>query len=912
MHTGSIIIEVCGDTDEGTASAIIKAGTVAPADWTTLTMQPVGGAARTITGNTTAGTPLIYMDGVDGMVIDGLNSGGNSLTFSNTRVSPTASTSTFFFDGATGNTVTNSTILGSGTGASTGNIVLLGDASVTPTGNDNNIISNNNIGPAGANSPANGIFSSGTTTTQATRNSGLQIINNNIYDFFTNTAVIANGVLVSGTTDTTITGNSFYQTATRTMSFAASGFIGISIADTSSVNNNVSNNFIGGERCLSCSAAWTQTGAVTHYVIGIRMSVGSATASSLQNNVIRNLNISTSTTSTINAGISAVTGAMNIGTTTGNTIGASTGTGSITWTAAATNRFSGIQAGTGTPNGIIISNNNIGSITLAGAGSTTFYGIRMEGVATAAYTVSGNTIGSTSTANSITSAANTAYVGISGTNTGFPATVSNNTIPELTIHQHRNIGLTTRYRTYRFDQRANNIGEHDRELFDNKYQYRNDRHRVRKRYCFERLGHEGNTITANTIRDLANTTSGATAVFNNGIYIGSTPGTTISRNFIYNLTTASTSATSSIQGIYLFNSSATINIYNNMLRLGTGVGNNPIIRGIRDNTATGSPTNIIHNSIFIDGTQGAATVNTNCIVRDLASTMTIRNNILWNNRASTGAPGAQVGRHYGIQNTSATGTFVSNNNVIYTPNIGGAIGQSGALDRITLANWQAAASQDLNSFNSDPQFIDATNATTPDLHIHPTNVTIVEGNGGAVAAPTDDFDAQTRSGLTPVDIGADAGNFVGLDLSAPGIVYTALANTSSTANRVLSVTITDVTGVDQTATFLPRMYFNKNAGAYFSTQCVVTGGTPQNGTYDCTIDNGLIGGVVGPDVIRYHVVAQDTLGNLSSNPSAGFTGTNVNSVTPPTTPNQYTIIPPPLSGDYLIPGGYCDLDCGGC
>ena len=38
-------------------------------------------------------------------------------------------------------------------------------------------------------------------------------------------------------------------------------------------------------------------------------------------------------------------------------------------------------------------------------------------------------------------------------------------------------------------------------------------------------------------------------------------------------------------------------------------------------------------------------------------------------------------------------------------------------------------------------------------------------------------------------------------------------------------------------------------------------------------------------------MAQDTAGNLAANPSAGFSGTNVNSVTtPPTTPNTYTIV----------------------
>ncbi|MBK8427987.1 MAG: hypothetical protein IPL27_19370 [Lewinellaceae bacterium] len=52
-----------------------------------------------------------------------------------------------------------------------------------------------------------------------------------------------------------------------------------------------------------------------------------------------------------------------------------------------------------------------------------------------------------------------------------------------------------------------------------------------------------------------------------------------------------------------------------------------------------------------------------------------------------------------------------------------------------------------------------------------------------------------------------------------------------------------------------------------------------------------MGGVVATDVISYHVVAQDAPGNLASNPSAGFTGTNVNTVTtPPTTPTQYTIV----------------------
>ena len=77
-----------------------------------------------------------------------------------------------------------------------------------------------------------------------------------------------------------------------------------------------------------------------------------------------------------------------------------------------------------------------------------------------------------------------------------------------------------------------------------------------------------------------------------------------------------------------------------------------------------------------------------------------------------------------------------------------------------------------------------------------------------VASVTDDFDGQTRSGLTPVDIGADAGNFMGVDLTPPSISYTAFGNTPLTTNRSLAATITDLTGVDGGANG-PRIYFKK-------------------------------------------------------------------------------------------------------
>src|SRR5207248_184442 len=127
-----------------------------------------------------------------------------------------------------------------------------------------------------------------------------------------------------------------------------------------------------------------------------------------------------------------------------------------------------------------------------------------------------------------------------------------------------------------------------------------------------------------------------------------------------------------------------------------------------------------------------------------------------------------------------------------------------------------------------------------------------------IATVTDDFDGQTRSGLTPVDIGADAGNFTPVDLSAPAISYTLLANTQSTSDRTLVATITDASGVPTSGSLVPRIYYKKNAGSYFSQPGTLTSGSGTNGTWSFTIVAADMGGVAGGDTISYYVIAQDT------------------------------------------------------
>src|SRR6185295_16569753 len=80
----------------------------------TLTIRAGGGAARTVSGSI-AGS-LIRLNGADRVTIDGLNTGGNALTISNTSTANPSSTITLTSlgtgAGATNNAIKNLTIVG--------------------------------------------------------------------------------------------------------------------------------------------------------------------------------------------------------------------------------------------------------------------------------------------------------------------------------------------------------------------------------------------------------------------------------------------------------------------------------------------------------------------------------------------------------------------------------------------------------------------------------------------------------------------------------------------------------------------------------------------------------------------------------------------------------------------------------
>ncbi len=471
------------------------------------------------------------------------------------------------------------------------------------------------------------------------------------------------------------------------------------------------------------------------------------------------------------------------------------------------------------------------------------------------------------------------------------------------------------------------------------------------------------TISSNTIN---NVTINATSSIAKGILVTSATGTyTISKNIINN--TQSMGGSSGTAGIDATGTvtSATIElnrittVYNRntgtwgasgIIFGGTAVTvkNNTVsdvsmdmtggaafsttfgVHGIRCNAGTNHK--VYHNSVNLYGTlfgAPAANILTSafCIVGTGQTGITVYNNIFMN-RLSGGNAGAvaHVGLYLPSAGTSAMNLTI-NNNAYYcgTDATTQGIGQAGttasaptystlAALKVYTATLSGAGTNDNASFgNTASTFAPFT--SDANLHIPAGTPTFLESGGVSqvTTGVTTDYDQPTPDvrpgpagsiygGASAPDIGAD--EFDGINNLPPAISYTALGNTTSTANRNLNgVTITDADGVNNT-TFKPRIYYKKSTAPN-----TVAGWQFQQstGAYDFLIDNSLMGGVSAGDVIQYFVVAQD----LSGTPIVG-----INSGTFAATPSsvaltaaafpitgvirQYTIVGAPLSGDYTI------------
>lgn len=805
----------------------------------TITVQPATGATglSITSANTTA---TIDFNGATYVTIDGRPGGSGAtsqLTIANTATGGSAARLT---NEASNNAIKYCTVAGVTTSTTSG--VVFFSTTTGVNGNDNNLIDNCDI-KDGATTPTNAIYSSGSTGTTAQNNSNNTISNNRISNYFSAGSSSGGVKLESGSTDWTISTNRFFQSASRTHTSSAQ-HSAIWVANSSSGNNFLITSNIIGYSSAAATGTYTLSGLSSTTLIPIFLSVGSTTPTGVQGNTITAIAQSGTSSGTSSSapfrGIYVSAGVVNIGNVSGNTIGSLTATGAITYTSSSTSASDVMGMFNFGSDNWNVSNNNIGgiSVTNSSTGAANLYGIRFNTSSSANTTVQNNTIGG-SIANSLqstgASTGNQQVVGIFSSTSN--ATVSGNIIRNLT--NAAGTGTTTASSVIGISFAGTSVN---------------------------------NTVSQNTIFNLSNTnTSAATIV--TGIQYNATSGTnTVERNFIYGLSLATSSTSGEVNGIRIAGGTTTYR--NNMIALGAGVTTSGTISGINEPSGTD---NFWHNSIYIGGSPASGSGNSFAFNSTVTSnTRSVRDNIFVNARSNGGTA---TGKNYAIQvgGTAANPAgLTSNNNIFYITGTGTFLGRFNSLDVVDITAWRAAVGQDANSLQYDPQYNNPT-ATNPDLHLSATNPTVAEGSGVDMGV-LDDFDGQTRAGLTPVDIGADAGNFVALDILPPAITYTPISNTScvsATTRAFPAVTITDANGINVATGTKPRLYYRKStdANTYAGNTSSDNGWkyvdasnttSPFSFTIDYTKLQG--GGVSTGDVIQYFVVAQD----LAPTPNVGI------------------------------------------
>ena len=699
-HQGVIVISVTANTSE-TVSASLNASGSGSASYTGITISPSGGAARTITGSM-AGA-LIALNGADYVTIDGLNTGGNSLTIENTNTG-TGAAAILIYNTTTQLNITNCTILGStGHTASSGKYGVI---TFTGTGNSNIQVTYCNIGPSGSNKPSACINS----TANAGSTSNVTVSYCNIYDFYAGgaTSTIGAGIYLgylSGTTTNdswTITHNSFYQTGTLTMT---SGRL-LAIYIHKGNNYNISNNYFGGNQAQCGGTAMTING--TAYTMGFLHVDGHSTymgitnasgSNTLSGNTIANINFYSSNATntgdyadgarffacTIHSGNLAITN---------NTIGSMSSNGSIVIEDAnqSTYNFIHIYGSIDASNGPVVSSisgNNIGGITINSTNadfSLLYIAFESTGYKSQVDLISNNTFGSAQ-ANSISMPnANNASRYLRGLKTAVSNTTS---LVNITGNTFQNISLN-----------------HGGIYFITS---------TRDIIC-----------TANIFRNIA-TTSGsnftAISVSSNDNYANSN----ISGNFI-----ADCSAATTVNGIAATSYYRTVTIANNIIVLGGDIAGNVSIYGISEYYLH----NAYFNTVYIEGTQTSGAASSYAYYRNSSWTGTtiVKNNIFFNARTNSGGTGSHYAAYFG-----ATTTITIDYNDYFANGTGGKIGYYTS-DVTTWPNANLGA----NSQNVNPSFTSAGSATASDYL--PLNNTLLAVTGTGI---TTDYAGTTRSTSVP-------------------------------------------------------------------------------------------------------------------------------------------------------------------
>ncbi|MFN4121879.1 MAG: beta strand repeat-containing protein [Flavobacteriales bacterium] len=911
----------------------------------TLTLRPSNNSDRLIEGNyvgaNAAVAGLIRINGADRFIVDGrdpsnLAAGGRHLTFRNNSTTASNFNSTFTLINDAKNITIRNANIEAGTQGTLNGAVRISTASASGSGNDFITISHNHIRNLTnlAGQPSSGIYAAGTSTRV---NDNVTISQNHFYNYhLASTSSHAAVYIDSHNSDYTISDNHIYMTATHTTTSDKYGIL-VSAATGNAANMVVTNNFIGGNSDNAIGTWQVNASGQDYRFSAISMSTGITAGNVVENNVIRNFNITTGTGfQTQGSTFTGILGSNGEYEIRNNTIGSLTHAGSIT-IACSAGQFTNVHGIFHSGNAAInVLNNTIGGINLSNTTSSAnivnMYGIRVgSSTISQSITVTGNTIGSAdapltnATGNTFNATNGATIAGIHVSNAR-PTTVSNNLVNNI----HYTANGTSSSATNAFSvigiervsaAAANNVIQNNVvHSLSTSSPYAQTGAVAALIGISHRSTSAGQTLKGNTVYGLTHTNASAAATVTGIYYNGPTSGTNlVDGNFVHSLNATSSSTALQLNGIVLGGGLTTVT--NNMVRLGIDAAGNSItaarvIQGILKETANNH--NIWHNSVYIGGANvvsGAA--NTFAFRRTATGIDNVRNNIFLNARsnATTG------GLHYSLT-LNATTTYTGGFNILFSPGTGGSIGSVNG--GTTPLNFLGLLTQgiEITSGVGNPNFVNPTgNASQVDLHLQASNP--AEGSGVLIASVVEDFDGEIRADFTPADIGADAANFNAIvpstDIFPPQITFTPISGAaicSTPVTTLLDATIFDGgAGVPTTGANRPRAYFRRSAptiSAWASVPGTLVSGNQFNGNWQFELDYSLLSITpVGGETYQYYIVAQDLATN-PVNPNLGlshfdanvsFTNNNVNNpVTHPAAPSSFSFSNP-LSGTVTVGSG---------
>ncbi|GGH58634.1 hypothetical protein GCM10011379_04530 [Filimonas zeae] len=383
-------------------------------------------------------------------------------------------------------------------------------------------------------------------------------------------------------------------------------------------------------------------------------------------------------------------------------------------------------------------------------------------------------------------------------------------------------------------------------------------------------GMDCNGISKNKIYSLTAEGSRGTLNYTYGIYIRSGYRTPVSGNYIHSLSAGYGS-------VYGISAPGVKQVDNNIIRLGLdSMGNMISTSVLARTTGIEGGTDIIHNTVYIGGNtavdSGTAT--------GVSASGNFYNNIV------------VVKRSFYIsgngRNNIITGNFYNpgkyNNNVYYGTGKGTVFSDFN-LD--TFDKWRSYFHADTSSVFAEPNFI-LPDGPAAQMNLHLASPTPAEGKGNTRFTTTADFDGNTRTGKTPVDIGAYAVTGETQDNRMPFIIPDSVPGHHIDSLQIIRATISDETGVDTSAGNKPRIWFRKfypNTSEWYSLPGQITGGNIRESRWQFPVNYATAGlPVTTTDSIECYIVARDASSFRTIGSAPFFTGNHTHVSTQDTLP----------------------------